>query len=209
MNNQYVYFGNLFPNEPQYKSGKFVGLALSPKFDRDVLHDARHPMRFEDDSVHGFQSQDVFEHIEYEKLPTILDDIYRCLKPGGLFRMSVPDYQSPLLMARSVYDHEGNILLDLSMGGKLSAAHGGQVDVQLPSDGSAHLWHPTIQSVRALILQSDIRKCDRIEFLHYWETRSEAVVHAFDHTLMPVARVPPHDMRAGGKPISIVVDFIK
>jgi SAM-dependent methyltransferase len=90
----FIYFGNLFPNEPQYKSGLFYGLAMFPEFDRDILHDAKSPMPFSDGSIRGFQSQDVFEHIPYDKVTAILDDIFRCLRNGGIFRLSVPDYHS-------------------------------------------------------------------------------------------------------------------
>lgn len=118
----FVYFGNLLPREKQYQSGLFYALALAPKFDRDLLHDARNIMPFSDRSIKGFQSQDVFEHIPYEKVPRILDDIFRCLRDGGIFRLSVPDYNSPLLRKRSAYDAEGNILCDLAMGGFFVAA---------------------------------------------------------------------------------------
>ncbi len=206
---EYVYFGNLFPNEPQYKSGKFCGLALTPRFDRDIPHDARSPMQFEAGSISGFQSQDVFEHIEFEKIPAILDDIYRCLRPGGLFRLSVPDYRSPLLKERSVYDHKGRVVLDTFMGGSVGPGPDGKLQVRMPTDGRAHLWHPTVETVREAILASDIRKCSTIDFLHYWKSDDEWVAKPIDQSLMPVSRIPPHDMRADGRPISLVVDFIK
>jgi len=81
----YLYFGNLFPQEPQYRSGKFHGLALSARFDRDIAHDARNPLPFADGSIKGFQSQDVFEHVEFENVSAILDEIFRCLKKGAYF----------------------------------------------------------------------------------------------------------------------------
>ena len=102
--NKYIYFGNLLPNEEQYKSGLFVGLALSKKYDRDIVHDATTKLPFSDNSIIGFQSQDVFEHIEFSKIPAILDEIFRCLRQKGILRLSVPDYNSPLLRNRSIYD---------------------------------------------------------------------------------------------------------
>lgn len=206
---KFVYFGNLFPDEPQYKSDKFIGLALDVRFDKDVLHDARSPMKFEDDSVPGFQSQDVFEHIEFSKIPSILDDIYRCLKPGGLFRLSLPDYRSPVLSRRSAYNFRGEVILDVAMGGSLAASHNGEIVAKLPSDGSAHLWHPKIEDIYNVIVKSNIRKCSKILFHHYWKSSFDYVADEFDQTQMPVSRTPPKDMRAGGGPISIVVDFIK
>jgi SAM-dependent methyltransferase len=205
----FVYFGNLFPHEPQYLSGRFVGLALVPRFDRDIPHDARAALPFADDSVAGFQSQDVFEHVEKEMIPGIFDDIYRCLRPGALFRLSLPDYNSPLLRRRSAYDHQGNVLYDVAMGGTLKAEMNGGIEAVLPSGGDAHLWFPTYAELLSLIIASNIRRCRKIAFHHHWLTPHEYVMRDFDQSLMPVSRTPPRDMRADGKPISIVVDFVK
>jgi len=209
IDDNFVYFGNLFPNEPQYQSGKFVGLALVPRFERDIPHDARSNLPFEDESVGGFQSQDVFEHIEREKLPAILNDIFRCMRPEAVFRLSLPDYNSPLLRQRSAYDHHGNVLYDVAMGGALKASMSGEIETLLPAGGDAHLWFPTYHELLALIVASDIRRCRTIAFHHHWITPNSYVMHDFDQSVMPVSRTPPNDMRAGGKPISIVVDFIK
>ena len=37
-------------------------------------------------------------------------------KPGGIFRLSVPDYRSPVQKRRSVYDWRGRVTGDLLMG---------------------------------------------------------------------------------------------
>jgi hypothetical protein len=206
---KYIYFGNLFPAEDQYKSGLFRGLSLHPKFDRDIPHDARHPMAFSDNSVEGFQSQDVFEHIEFELVAGILDDIYRCMTPGGIFRLSLPDYNGPLLRSRSVYDCNGKILHDSSMGGAVSGQLSGGLTVTFPDNGDAHLWFPTYANVLDLIVKSQIRKCTVVNFYHYWLNATEFVCKPFDQSIMPVIRTPPRDMRAQGKPISLVVDFVK
>lgn len=206
----FIYFGNLLPDEPQYKSGLFYGLALIPRFDKDILHDARCRMPFSDGSIAGFQAQDVFEHIPYDDLTSILDDIFRCLRSGGIFRLSVPDYNSPLLRRRSVYDCDGNILCDLAMGGHVSAPISGPVQVRfIASAGEAHLWFPTYVNLMRLVLSSEIRKCASIKVHHAWFDERSYICEPFDQRTMPVGRVPPGDMRADGKPISLVVDFIK
>lgn len=206
---QYVYFGNLLEHLPQYKSGLFHGLALHPKSDKDIQHDARDILPFESDSILGFQSEDVFEHLEYATIPGVLDEIYRCLQIGGKFRMSMPDYNSPLLRRRSVYDSDGMILCDLSMGGSVSASCNTTVTPSFMSDGDAHLWFPTYTHVMELILASDIRKCREICFQHVWVDRQAFILNDFEAGYMPVMRIPPNDMRADGKPISLVVDFWK
>lgn len=209
MDIHYLYFGNLFENTPQYKSGLFHGLALHPVSDKDLVQDARHALPFKNNQIAGFQSQDVFEHLEFEKIPDVFNEIYRCLKPGGIFRLSLPDYNSPLLKRRSVYDWEGNILCDLAMGGRVSAQLNTPVEVSFLPGGDSHLWFPTYTLLQAQILNSELRKCSSICFQHAWISATRYICNVFEQGDMPVSRTPPLDMRADGKPISIVVDFVK
>lgn len=53
----------------------------------------------------------MFEHIEYKALHRVFDDIHRILKPGGLFRLSVPDYRCDVYARRSLYDYDKRIRL--------------------------------------------------------------------------------------------------
>jgi hypothetical protein len=207
--NKYIYFGNLLPQEAQYKSDLFIGLALTKMYDKNIVHDATTSLPFADNSIIGFQSQDVFEHIGYEKIRDILDDIFRCLRPGGIFRLSLPDYNSPLLKSRSLYDCEGNVLCDAAMGGSVKASMNGGLDVNFAQGGNSHLWFPTYRKVLHVIVSSRIRKCSSISIHQAWIDSKTYVCRDFDQTIMPVVRTPPRDMRANGKPISIVIDFIK
>jgi SAM-dependent methyltransferase len=206
---KYVYFGNLFAEEEQYKSDLFRGLALVNPQDKDILHDIREPLPFRSDSIPGFQSQDVFEHVERDTVAKIFDEIFRCLAPNGLFRLSLPDYNSPLLRSRSAFDGDGKIIGDLAMGAMLTGIMNGGIEVSFAENGEAHLWFPTYDQVLNLILHSQIRKCSEIIVHHAWINRTEFIANDFDQSLMPVRRTPPGDMRAGGKPISIVIDFRK
>jgi SAM-dependent methyltransferase len=156
---KYIYFGSLLPSEEQYKSDLFRGLALSNPHDKDIVHDIRNPLPFQNESIRGFQSQDVFEHVERELVPKIFDEIFRCLVRGGLFRLSLPDYNSPLLRSRSAYDSEGNILGDLALGATLTGIMNGGIDVKFAEDGDAHLWFPTYDQILHLILHSELRSC--------------------------------------------------
>jgi SAM-dependent methyltransferase len=199
---KFVYLGKLLPTDAQFKSGKFFEYALDF---------AKPPTKlpFDDDSVIGFQSQDVLEHVVYDKVAIILDEIFRSLRPGGLFRLSVPDYNSPLLKARSLYDSDGNILYDAAMGGVVKASAAGGLDVRLEPGGGVHVWFPTYTKILRLILSSEIRKCAEISIHHAWIDAKKFICADYDRSVMPVLRAPPGDMRAGGAPISIVVDFVK
>ena len=99
----YLYFGALGPHERQYQIPNFVGLALEPAHAREVRHDLTAALAYGDNSIAKIQAQDVLEHLPFERVPFVLDEIYRVLKPGGVFRLSVPDYRSPVHRRRSAH----------------------------------------------------------------------------------------------------------
>lgn len=205
-----LYFGNLPKEERQYASGLFIGLALEPLHEREIRHDARDPLPVPDNSVERIQSQDVFEHIPYDALPPILDEIMRVLAPGGRFRLSLPDYNSPFLLSRCVFDEEGRILCDLRMGGSVRFDRKGRGRiVEFAEGGNAHLWFPTYPSLYALIQRSTLRHCRQIQWWQGFQDRTTALVLDIPEYDMWVKRAAPHDRRAGGKPVSLVVDFVK
>lgn len=210
LSGRYLYFGNLCTHERQFQSEKWYGLALQPTHDREVQHDARQPLPVPADSVQKIQSQDVFEHIDYELLPPILSDIYRALAPGGVFRLSLPDYHSPFLRKRCVFDEDGRVIADLRMGGSVVYDRKAkQRRVEFAPNGNAHVWFPTFELVQRLVERSRLKECREIRYYQYFRTRSEFVADPIPEDEMFVMRAVPQDMRAGGKPISIVVDFIK
>lgn len=207
---KWLYFGNLTQAERQYASGRFMGLALAPQHAQEIQHDARQRLPVADGSVEKIQSQDVFEHVPYDDLPPVLDDIHRALKPGGLFRLSLPDYGSPFLLKRCVFDEQGNILADLRMGGSVGwDRKGKRRQVAFAPNGNAHLWFPTWELVWGLIRRSKLEHCAAIRFHHYFVRRGEHVMLDYPEEDMFVMRAPPHDRRAGGLPISLIVDFVK
>jgi SAM-dependent methyltransferase len=219
MSEKYLYFGNLGTNEKQFQIKEFLGLALHPKHDREIKHNALDTLPFENDSISKVQSQDVFEHLPYDSIPKIFDDIFRVMKTGGVFRLSVPDYRSPLSKKRSVYDYRGNVLGDLMMGASVSYDFTeGQktgwnpehpIMVKFSGNGNAHIWFPRYESVLDLIIHSKIRHCREIMFYQYYLNDDTYVCDSIPENEMYVMRCAPNDKRSGGKPISIVVDFVK
>jgi hypothetical protein len=205
-----LYFGHLLQSEHQYRTEEFIGLTFSPKHDRELLHNLYKPLPVRDGLVAKIQSQDVFEHLEYDKIPELLDEVFRALRSGGIFRLSIPDYRSPVLKSRSAFDAEGNVIADLGMGNMLRLGQDKKSVVkEYANDGSSHLWFPTYEAVMELVIRSRIRKCEQIKFYHYYKTASQFVCEPFPENGMPVYRCPPFDTRANGMPISIIVDFIK
>ena len=210
LSNVYLYYGNIYPYEKQFNIDKFIGLTLIPLFKKDVRHNALSRLPWNDNSIEKIQSQDVFEHIHLEKLPIVFDDIFRVLKPNGIFRLSLPDYNSPALLGDCVFDDKGNILADLSSGSSII------YDKNIPGlrvlnseNGGPHLWFPTYNKVTELIYKSSIKSCKNIVFYQYFEDKENFVCDSIPENEMFVLRAAPHDNRARGKPISIVIDFIK
>lgn len=206
---RYLYFGALGTDEPQFANPNFIALALRSRGRRQIAHDLCNPLPCADASIPKIQSQDVFEHIPYERLPGILDEVFRVLTPGGMFRLSVPDYRSPVLRARSVFDEHGQVIADLMMGGSVTYSASRGREVEFAPGGGSHLWFPVLETVQALVARSRIQHCRTIRFHHYWKSATEYVCDSFPDEEMTVLRVPPRDMRADGRPISIVADFIK
>jgi len=205
----YLYFGSLGQHERQFQIANFVGLALQPAHEREIRHNLTDPLPYADNSIAKVQAQDVLEHLPFEKVPFVLDEIYRVLKPGGTFRLSVPDYRSPVQKRRSIYDARGRVIGDLLMGATsyLDQATG-DARVKFSEDGEAHIWFPRYELITHLVLKSELRKAQ----IHFYQAFLD------DHTYlcepvpedeMFVQRAAPHDRRAGGAPTSIIADFVK
>lgn len=190
-----LYAGDIYNLDGFYDG--WVGLSLSRENKNHIKHDMRNKLPFEDGSIDAFQSEDVFEHIKYRLLPEIIDDIYRVLKSGALFRLSLPDYRCDILRERSLYDFEGNLVYD---------PHDGGTD-----KNPSHLWFPVIESVRSLLEKTKFYMQGKIEYLHYYETDGLPITKQIDYSRGMVRRTPDHDDRVKNpyRPMSIVVDMYK
>lgn len=182
-----------------------------------ILFDITHQMPLKECSVDIYQSEDVHEHIGYELLVDQINDIYRVLKPGGLFRLSLPDYNLDILRDRTEKDSCGNLIFD-SFGGGYFDSSTNEVK------GNGHVWFPTYDNVKELL---GMTKFTNIQFLqHWWHIEEEncldfdcncnqgslhMVLHPIDYTKGFVFRTPDHDSRVMNprRPMSIVVDCIK
>ena len=206
---QYLYFGSLGLHERQFQIPNFIGLALHPAHDREVKRDLAAPLPYADNSIAKIQAQDVLEHLPLEKVPFVLDEIYRVLKPAGTFRLSVPDYRSPVQKRRSLYDARGRVIGDLLMCATsyLDAATG-EARIRFSEDGDAHLWFPRYEVITHLVLKSEIRKA-QIHFYQAFVDDHSFLCEPVPENEMFVLRAAPHDRRAGGAPTSIIADFVK
>ena len=195
-NEIYLYPGDV-PQSGLYE--KFVGLSLTQANSQHIKHDVTKNLLLKDSCVDIYQSEDVFEHIELEKLITAINEIYKVLKPGGIFRLSLPDYQCDILHNRTQKNEDGELLFDSGGGGDF-------IDGKVVNGG--HVWFPQYMSVKTLLEETRFKE---IKFHHYYNEDGKAVTNAIDYSVGHVKRTPDHDERVKEpyRPMSIVVDCIK
>jgi SAM-dependent methyltransferase len=192
----YLYAGDVPRNE---KYCRYVGLSLSQGDSNHIKHDATTALPLVDSCVDVYQSEDVFEHIEPQKLPEVINEIYRVLKPGGIFRLSLPDYRCDILYERCLKDESGTPIFDPGGGGDY-------VDGKVINGG--HVWFPIYENVKT-ILNATLFK--EVFFYHYYDETGSPVTKDIDYSFGHVMRTPDHDDRVQNpyRPMSIVVDCIK
>jgi len=192
----YLYAGDV-PQNGLYK--KFVGLSLSQKNSQHIKHNVTKKLPLGNSCVDIYQSEDVFEHIELEKLPSIIDEIYRVLKPRGIFRLSLPDYRCDILYDRTIKNEKGEFQFDPGGGGKY-------VDGKVVKGG--HVWFPQYEIVKETLEKTQFKD---IRFYHYYDESGKGVTRSIDYSTGHIMRTPDHDERVQNphRPMSIVVDCIK
>lgn len=180
----------------------YYGMRLSAPSRRNLVHDISLPLPIADNTIDRFMAEDVLEYPPYDVFPAILNEIYRVLKPGGRFRMSVPDFRNQLYRDRSLKANDGTILFDPVGGGRF-------VDGKVVDGGIT--WFPVYEPVKAAYDASRFGCEGYVEFLHYTDVNGISVLTDIDHSLGPVRRTPDFDARAQNprRSLSIVVDALK
>jgi predicted SAM-dependent methyltransferase len=188
-----LYAGDI-PPMVQYQG--LVGLSEHRADERHIKHDVRRAFPIPSDSVDIFQSEDVFEHILLSELPSIFTEIWRVLKMGGLFRLSIPDYRCDMLVARSLKDAAGRLVFDPGGGGT--------------PEKPGHVWFPVYETVHGLVSNSHFAQ-GYVNFLHYYAPSGQPVLNQIDYRFGMIKRTPDHDPRVQNprRPMSLVVDLIK
>lgn len=157
----------------------------------NIKHDLTKKYDLPDNCVDIYQSEDVFEHIEYDKLVFSINEIYRILKPGGLFRLSIPDYNDINIIRRCRKDN-GIIIFDPNGGGDY-------VDGKVINGG--HLWFPTIDTVKSLLNNTLFTK---IHYLQYYDSKNIYHYNDIDYSKGYISRTPKYSTKK-----SIVLDCYK
>tara|TARA_B110001452_G_scaffold265957_1_gene271691 strand:+ start:5452 stop:6084 length:633 start_codon:yes stop_codon:yes gene_type:complete len=199
--NIYLYAGDM--SEQRRTCKPFIGLSLNQSNLYHIRHNVTDNIPLLENSVNIYQSEDVFEHIEYNKQISMFNDIYKLLKPGGLFRLSMPDYRCDLLYERSFKDENGNIYHDPGGGGSYDYLNSKVVD-------GGHVWFPKYESVLKLFEQSNF-DISNVNFLQYYNEQNSPIINPIDYSNGYISRTPDHDKRVQepSRPMSIVVDAYK
>jgi len=188
---------------------KWIGLTL-PKYgengygtedENHILFDILDKMPLDDNTVDIYQSEDVHEHIEYDLLIEQINEIYRCLKPGGVFRLSIPDYNCDILYNRTQKDKYGKLIFDSGGGGYYD-------ENEKKVKGNGHVWFPTYKNVKELLESTNF---DKIKYLHYYDENKVPITNSIDYSFGYISRTPDNDNRVKQpyRPMSIVVDCYK
>lgn len=172
------------------------GLSINRADSRHILHDITNKYPLPDNCIYSYQAEDVLEHIAFEKTADVINEIYRILQKGGLFRICLPDYYSTYLSDISMRDGDGNIVFDPTGGGSFGA--GGVAN-------AGHMWFPTYAVVRDLLERT---KFEKIDFLCYHTENGELIKKDIDLSKGHINRLSGSEEK--NKPIySIVVDCYK
>ena len=199
----YLYAGDMNIDRRTKTNKDFIGLSLTNNNQFHLQHDVIKKMDLSDNCVDIYQSEDVFEHIEYQTIPSIFNEIYRVLKPNGLFRLSMPDYRCNILYERSFKNNLGVIYHDPGGGGNYDYLNNKVIN-------GGHVWFPKYESVYAIFENSDFN-IEKVNFLHYYDSNNNPIMKNIDYSMGYISRTPDNDNRVKEpyRPMSIVVDCYK
>jgi len=199
----YLYAGDMAIDRITKTNKDFIGLSLTNSNNYHIKHDVTKPIELNDNTVDIYQSEDVFEHIEYLELNKVFNEIYRVLKPGGLFRLSMPDYKCDILQKRSLKDASGNIFHDPGGGGNYDFLNNKVIN-------GGHVWFPSYNSVYYIFEKSNFN-IEKVNFLHYYDSNNNPITKTIDYNMGYISRTPDNDSRVKEpyRPMSIVVDCYK
>lgn len=127
-----------------------VGLSINCNDEKHIYHDIRNPYPIPDNVIERYEAEEVLEYIEESQLVSVLNEIYRILKPGGWLRISMPDFYSPYIKRRTMTDKDGKFIFDAGGGGVYGA------------DGivGGHVYFSTYDNFCAILEKTHFKKVD-------------------------------------------------
>ncbi len=155
---------------PNYKEGWLN----ADKFDSraDIYFNGHLAFPFREDTFQYIYSEHTLEHIRMRKVKFFLSESLRILKPGGVFRISVPDLE---LFARkytekdeAFFAHYMKEYADLRKAGKekywLVRSPGGVLNTLATRHFFHHRWFYDFETLQSCALELGYSKVDRRSF---------------------------------------------
>ncbi len=188
-----LYAGDIC-DEVHMEDKNLYGLSLHRQDEKHIRFDITEKYPLPDCCIDHYQAEDVLEHIALDWVVPAINEIYRILKKGALFRVCLPDYFSPIKKEFSMKSVRGEILFDPSGGGDYregNVVNGG------------HVWFPNYLMVRELLDKTKFRD---VRFLCYYTEQEEFVCNGVDMSLGYVTR---YNLENADGNYSLVVDCYK
>jgi len=176
----YLYAGDIC-DEIHMSNPYLYGLSINKCDNKHILHDITQKYPLLDECIDNYQAEDVLEHIELKYMKETINEIYRILKVGGIFRICLPDYYSPYLKRVSMKEQEGNIIFDPTGGGILTKEGVKQ---------GGHVWFPTYKKMEEILSSSSFRE---IKFLCYHTEDERLIRKEIDFSKGYIRRIPMND----------------
>jgi len=162
----YLNLGGSNNCHPKVGYEKYISVDINPPSeDWSVKQDLRKPIPLPDNSVNRILSEDFLEHIKAEGIKALLFECFRLLKPGGMMRIGVPDYNNP---KDYPYLKRGS-------------------DPRFPH----HITLTNYKLMRKIIEELPF---SRHEFYHYWDN-GKFICKKIDYSFGMIRRTPDNDPR--------------
>jgi predicted SAM-dependent methyltransferase len=150
---------------PDQRYRHYVCVDLRPQAACAVAHDLTRPMPLPDGSVERIVSEHFLEHVDPASIGAIFAECHRLLKPGGVARFAVPDYNHPRDRHCLALGHDPR--------------------------RRDHVTLPTIAMMEELVASSPFGGA---HFYHYWQGE-QFVERPIDYRLGFILRTPDNDPR--------------
>lgn len=134
----------------------------------EYLHDCSQPLSFPDNLIEEIYCSNNLEHISWKKIPLVLKDWYRCLKPEGKIHIRVPNFR--WLCEMYIHDSWKLSFDDKSELNVMHAVFGGD------HPGTAHIHKAGFDFNNLYNLLSDVGFINIVDVSlnNSWELRVEA-----------------------------------
>lgn len=145
----------------------------------DYQSDVAHLPMFQDESVSLIYSSHALEYFDRIEVQEVLKEWWRVLRPGGILRVAVPDFEALV----KVYQQYGDL-------GKVVGPLYGRIVIKTP-DGEKATYHKTVYDFRAL---KDVLEQAGFGNVHRYEWRN--TIHK-DYDDFSQAYIPHMDKEHG------------